>query len=681
MSELCDGLSRDEVNGVLEVCTSVLVNLSHEHTRNRDKILELLKVFARTGNTVHVDRILNAAQNTLHFQINRSVHSAIVHELMNAGHLLQVSTWLKDMPSKPGQLIPRVDIWDEFLDRCIAQGQFTLFRVSMDYLLDQQKIKLKPKTYKLFFEAIFRFNHIRPPSLPFVQSLLDRMKQDNIPFSRAMMDVLVDGYRKLNADQAVQAIENIYNGMQDVAPVSADAIDHTANLVETLSQIGASAAEGELARSKARGFVPTSATLDAMAAHIITVKDLHRWETLLHVPASPSAWLSVLRNVSIHCNSPKDAVSAYRGFLSYGFFPTPAAIHPVVRAICTKELRLPSRGAVTEALKLHREYILHLERSAHQLPARYSPQDDLPVYNTLLRATTSSPQFYPFAVDLLEEMKGRGIVMNFATTRSVIPLLLRVAPDVQAAFRIYQDCRQNLDGQYTLNEHGFHTVLDVFCKSCISLPEHVELYMSIVKDLRRAGYPVTVQIYTHVLRKLGTLAVDLKGDHNQSQEVAVMVKRVHNAITLDPSIRPDTIMWNQLMDTYQRAGCFREAYVVWESLYVARTFDNASVSIIMDACSYAGASELAIEIFAKLHAAEFPLNQSNWSNWIEALCRLGHLSEATKVLCIAMPKQQDVHPTVEIARLILKFAIGLNQQSEVRQRIKHYLPSLYSKLL
>ena len=36
----------------------------------------------------------------------------------------------------------------------------------------------------------------------------------------------------------------------------------------------------------------------------------------------------------------------------------------------------------------------------------------------------------------------------------------------------------------------------------------------------------------------------------------------------DPSITPDTLLWNQLMNAYQRVGLFVEAYRVWEVLHV-----------------------------------------------------------------------------------------------------------------
>ncbi|EKM48061.1 uncharacterized protein PHACADRAFT_203308, partial [Phanerochaete carnosa HHB-10118-sp] len=100
--------------------------------------------------------------------------------------------------------------------------------------------------------------------------------------------------------------------------------------------------------------------------------------------------------------------------------------------------------------------------------------------------------------------------------------------------------------------------------------------------------------------------------------------------------------------------------------------------VVLDACSHAGAEELAMDVFAKVYASGFQLNQRNWANWVECLCRLGKIDEATKVLCVAMPqeKEKGVHPTKEIAQIILNFAANQRREEEIRDRIKHYLPKL-----
>ena len=59
---------------------------------------------------------------------------------------------------------------------------------------------------------------------------------------------------------------------------------------------------------------------------------------------------------------------------------------------------------------------------------------------------------------------------------------------------------------------------------------------------------------------VSALAGRLRGDACAFHALGDVVKKVHNALTVEASVRPDTMFWNQLMDTYQRAGCFWEAH-------------------------------------------------------------------------------------------------------------------------
>ena len=77
----------------------------------------------------------------------------------------------------------------------------------------------------------------------------------------------------------------------------------------------------------------------------------------------------------------------------------------------------------------------------------------------------------------------------------------------------------------------------------------------------------------------------------------------------------------------------------------------------------------------------FPLNQKNWGNWVEGLARVGRMAEATKILCLAMPRE-GVEPTPEMVRMLLGFAAqhkNKNTETEVHNRLKMYLPKLYSQ--
>ena len=543
----------------------------------------------------------------------------------------------------------------------------------IQYIQDEKTVQLDAETFTLIFKAIFCFEPKKPPPIAVFQKMIEYMKQVKIVFTPDMRDVLMEGYSSRGEYGMAQQIERMYSGREDGPSKSEASI--AVRITRRLAEGGGKAARTALQRHMREGFTPTPATLEIISEHLSTAKALHEWETQLNVVATRAAWTTVLRNAAE--TQPVDAVVvSYRVFLARGLVPTPAIIHPIIRSICSVSLRIPTENDILLALELHREYV----RITEQHPSS-PPQDDLPAYNTLIRAIVSSPKttLYGEAVSLLEELHARGIVTDFMTTTSLISLLMRIAPDAEGALKVYKTLYKYSDGRYALDKRGFQSILDVFSKECFSEPSHYSIYASIVRDMRLAEYPVSVENYSILLRKLGDLAVQSKNDPGKVREFAATIQRVHNAIALEPTIAPDTILWNQLMDTYQRAGCFSEALGVWDSLFISGRHDNASVSVVADACAYAGADAQAASIFGKLYAAGFPLNERNWGNWVEGLARLGRIDEAAKILCLAMPKE-NVRPTKAMARTLLTFAARKNMESEVRQRIRDYVPKLYREL-
>jgi len=159
------------------------------------------------------------------------------------------------------------------------------------------------------------------------------------------------------------------------------------------------------------------------------------------------------------------------------------------------------------------------------------------------------------------------------------------------------------------------------------------------------------------------------------------VRRAHDLLTLDASLSPDPHVLNQLMDTYQRLRCFGDAYRVWDMMYLSGQFDSVSVSIILDACGWAGTWDIAKQVCLRLSRDKFRFNQHNWNTWIECLCRLGKLNDAVKTVCLEMGREQnDVAPDIDSVRIIVKFARKVNQHELVLSRVRRYLPELWETL-
>jgi pentatricopeptide repeat protein len=149
-------------------------------------------------------------------------------------------------------------------------------------------------------------------------------------------------------------------------------------------------------------------------------------------------------------------------------------------------------------------------------------------------------------------------------------------------------------------------------------------------------------------------------------------------LSLDASLSPDAHVWNQLMDTYQRLDCFGDSYRVWDMMYVTGRFDHIGVSIILDACGYAGAWHIAKRICTKLFNDGFKMNLRNWNSWIECLCRLRRLNDALKVACMEMGAH--VPPDATTAILLIKFGRKAGQVVEVQKRIQRHLPEVWATL-
>lgn len=328
--------------------------------------VHLMATFARQGDILVTDRILHAAHDQFGFRADRRVHSMIVDAFLDTGHLREASMWLQDVPNKPGPGQVEVRLWNKTLAACLSHEQYPLFRDNMQYIQDEKAVQPDAQMYTLIFEAIFRFDPGNPPSIDVVRKMVEYMKQVEIPFSAEMRDILVDGYNRFGAHGTARLVERMYTNKEE--PTQSEA-SVAGRIAERLVEAGWKSARNLLQGLMRQGFIPTTVTLEVIAEHISNVKSLHDWETHLKVVASPRVWALVLRNAAK--TPPADAaVAAYRAFLERDLVPTPAIMHPVIRAVCSVSLRLPSDNDIRLALELHREYIRLVRRNGPSPHAR-----------------------------------------------------------------------------------------------------------------------------------------------------------------------------------------------------------------------------------------------------------------------------------------------------------------------
>jgi len=260
---------------------------------------------------------------------------------------------------------------------------------------------------------------------------------------------------------------------------------------------------------------------------------------------------------------------------------------------------------------------------------------------------------------------------------------MRNAPTVQDALNVYRLHKSGLD------EKGYVAVLAAFCR--LRFAKSVQIlslkgYFEIVKDMRFAGLSITVQVYTILLNQLGLIATQMMKESGEGaietrNQLILTVRRAHDLLTLDASISPDTMLWNQLMDTYQRLGCFADAYRVWEMMYMSGQFNSTSVSTMLDACGFAGAYSVAKRIVTRLVKDTYQFTPHNWNSWLECLCRMSRLDEAVDSLCGEYQGSfRDVASDVENVKMLFKFAKSESREAVVLDQVRTRLPHVWNQL-
>ena len=112
-----------------------------------------------------------------------------------------------------------------------------------------------------------------------------------------------------------------------------------------------------------------------------------------------------------------------------------------------------------------------------------------------------------------------------------------------------------------------------------------------------------------------------------------------------------------------------------------RRYNQISVNIMLDACSYARNLRVARTILAKLERARFKIDLRNWNTWVECLCRANRFDEALDVVLVKI-RQSGCEPDLQCVRVLLKFAKRLpkEQGDEICLQIEKELPHLWKRL-
>ncbi|KAK7058381.1 hypothetical protein VNI00_002015 [Paramarasmius palmivorus] len=650
-----------------------------------ETMLETLAASGRPVDLRQIEVILADMADIFDMPPTADTHTAIIRGLLHRRNPQTVLRWFETMPSKPGGVRPTIEHYHMLLE---AAPEFTAFKVMRNVLSEMRKNGCLPtnETYKILIRGLWKVSPQSPPPSHII-GLFEEMRNHGLGYDPSIPDLLSSLYNAHSLTRWSADITRHYNSIfaSHLGEEKIIENDWIPRFVHTLEKRGLQAALDLYPEFEKAGGKPSSYLFNTLLRCSVKRQQMQQISSVLGLTPGVPQW-SILITEVCRAGQMEHALRLYEESKAAGIVPDAGLIGPMLHGLFRNTKGAPPDHVLDTAIELYGDLKkASVARSGRLLskdsdPNAVSPGPDRDIYNTLIRAFTrsrSEGKYRAFLKTLLADLSSQGIDVH-GTAASITIIRMRLAISEKDAFREYQRRSASLD------QKGYERVLDAFCRFSLdgrmTVPS-LSLYFNIVQDMKKAGFQQTDFVYNVILRQFGQIGTRAKTDPSYVHLMGKLVgstKRIHDLITLDSSIDPDATLWNHLMDTYQRLGCFADAWRVWDQMHISGRFDHVSVSIILDACGYAGADEHAGQVIQRLKRSGFALNLHNYNTWIECLCRLNKLNQALKVLCLEMVGQ--VSPDQESVRIIRSFAKRADLQTEVLKRIQRYHPQLYMSL-
>ncbi|GES73087.1 pentatricopeptide repeat-containing protein At5g61990, mitochondrial-like [Rhizophagus clarus] len=253
------------------------------------------------------------------------------------------------------------------------------------------------------------------------------------------------------------------------------------------------------------------------------------------------------------------------------------------------------------------------------------------------------------ALEMYSHLLQQGYFLNILNITILCKKLI-LQDKINEALQIYY---QSKDHNIILDQRGYTILIDSFSKMT---------YMSesqrIFADMKEKGIKPNSYTYSSLIRGLGKI-YDIQG-----------VKTIHQLIRMDLNLDEfDIVIYNSLMDAYNRCGYGYDVLQLWDSLVIFSKesdllVNNATVSIVLDSCGFNKQLFRLNQIWYDLKKRNFNLNQNNYASYIEALARNQKFNEAKKVLMFEMI-DDGILPNSKMIRTLLSF---LHDHSKNREQ-------------
>ncbi|KAG1783511.1 hypothetical protein EV702DRAFT_1053961 [Suillus placidus] len=591
-----------------------------------EEIHDALSVLAMSGRHHDLDmvvKILVDLPMLCGAEVGVKVYNVILRGLITNGNPQTIFNWLMNMPQKPKNMTPTLLQWHMFFEWCAESG---LTKVLHHSVSKMHRSGRRPtiKTFEILFNALFDTG----APIKKLYDALDIMEHTSLTYDEHFAKLLYDGFVKLGlADRAQELKDNYWKRFSKRSRTTDPKMIEWTESIEREAENKGIAAAVTLCKSLQRdGFRLAPHTLTLIIRHTYRLDHLRYAEAELHLKASIIQWAILISN-AVRIGDLTGALSIYEESKSTGITPALELYKDLAEAApitqSKQELQPPER--------------------------RHSSGPDANLYNILFRAFGASKnvqKYFPIALSLLEDMEARNVELNSPmAVSSLVIVVMRCASSFDDALKAYKRICKHPNAPRP-DAKGYQAILHTLTQ--LSFGDHETLpsvwhYFEVVKDMQKAGVEITAPVYTILLRHLALLSAELPPEE-------------HDALAAG-------LLWNQLMDSYQRVGLFAEAYRIWETLFITGRFNQASVAIIIDACGFANAWPMAAQVCLKLTKLGFQFNMRTWNTWIECMCRVGKLDDALKVVCLEMGKNQpNVVPDVNTVKVLLSFAARTNQQ-------------------
>ncbi|CAG8509477.1 7368_t:CDS:2 [Funneliformis mosseae] len=237
--------------------------------------------------------------------------------------------------------------------------------------------------------------------------------------------------------------------------------------------------------------------------------------------------------------------------------------------------------------------------------------------------------------------------------------------DITYALELYSHLLQQ-------DQRGYTILIDSFSKI-----NYMSEAQRIFVDMKRNGIEPNSYTYSSLIKGLGEI-YDIRG-----------VETIHKLIRMDLNLdQVDIIIYNSLMDAYNRCGYGYNVLQLWDSLLIPSKdsdlslINNTTVSIVLDSCGFNRQLIRLNQIWYYLKEKKFNLNQNNYTSYIEALARNQKFNEAKHVLMFEMINDGIV-PNFKPIRTLLNFLHDHSRgrdQFEIINWVKINFPDLAKEL-